>query len=234
MKNKAFLVIIAILFLVIVSGGYYLWWQNNTSDTEEISSTKEIDQIEGPVDTIKAMFAPSGTTTSDISVSNEGEYTIFVQISGIEGESTEVMHKKWIEAYSFNQEVTRELSVSRVSIPPVHGDFILQKEVDSTTPKIYEYVNIGRTIPTVKIEVVGENEAGTLETLLSYTLTNATITSDKVDANSYYTKPIEELHLKYEKIIWTYTALNPETGVTETHSYGWDALENKPYTETKQ
>jgi len=90
----------------------------------------------------------------------------------------------------------------------VHQDFVLVKNFDKASPKLYEYLCNGKIIPEAKLRWFMIDENGAETEYFTHTLTNARITSIRphmpdVDnpSNAQY-KHMEEVSLRYEKIGW--------------------------------
>lgn len=228
MKNKLILVLVA-LVLVISAGSFYLLCRDELSSVEdheqEVTNDESGDEDESTEESgARIMFAPGASEEPDTS----GGYSIYIQLDGVNGESREARHTGWTELVGFDQEITHAVADAHGGggqIRADYGDLVIYKLVDSTTADLFDLVTTGQQLRSVKLDVVGTNSRGELVPYLTYSLTNAFLTTYKVDTDPDYGKPLEELHLDYGTIQWTYTPLE---GGSEPYTYGWDVTQNSP------
>jgi type VI secretion system secreted protein Hcp len=137
-----------------------------------------------------------------------GSYNIFIQITGIEGESTDDAHEDWIEVLSYSHSVSQPASGlatgSRTSGRVEHQDFTITKELDKASPKLALYCCNGTHIEEVTIELCYAD--GDKAKFMEYALTDVIVTS--VIPSGYAgieDRPTEQVSLNYGRIQWTYT-----------------------------
>ena len=105
----------------------------------------------------------------------------FIKIEGIEGESTDDKHKKWIEILSYNHGVSQMASASvsgtggSSSQRADFQDFSIVKVLDRTSPLLAKACVEGRTIKEVTIELC--RAGGDKQPYMEYRMTNAIISS---------------------------------------------------------
>lgn len=141
---------------------------------------------------------------------------LFMKVDGIQGESTEANHMKWIDIRSYSH---------RVSQPPTggastsgtrkgsadHADFTVTKTLDKASPKLNLHCCQGKVLPEVKIELC--LAAGPKSKVMVYKLTDCVISSVSVSCSSDGNGvPVEEVSLKYSRIVWAYTEIDHSTG----------------------
>jgi type VI secretion system secreted protein Hcp len=150
----------------------------------------------------------------------------YLQIDGIKGESVDDKHKDWIELLGFNHQMTQPTSQTKSSAGgaatgrTLHGDLVVHKFVDASSPKLYEAVSNGKAFKTMKIEVcrAGGSQLKYYEVKLEQVVvSNVTIDKPPVNgaANSASATdyvPTESVALNYGKIEWTYTQQKREDG----------------------
>lgn len=84
---------------------------------------------------------------------------IYVQISGIQGESSDDRHKNWIEAqwidYGMSQPAAQSSSSggARSGTRIDFSEFTIGKIIDKTSPTLYLYCCNGKHIPDVYVEL---------------------------------------------------------------------------------
>jgi type VI secretion system Hcp family effector len=81
----------------------------------------------------------------------------FLQIKGIEGESTDKDHERWIDVLSYSSSVVQSSSGtassgrSRGSV--AMGDISITKQIDKATPKLYKAMATGTHFAEIEIVV---------------------------------------------------------------------------------
>ena len=140
----------------------------------------------------------------------------FMKISDLPGESTDEKHPKWIDVGSFSHSLDLETNVEQGGGPPttgrcVHGEFVVEKAIDRTSPSLADYCANGESIDSVKIEMCHavEQKQTYGEILLEDVLVSKYEISHSRGGSG---KPCEVISFSYEKITWTY--------YEETHTLG--------------
>src|SRR5262249_3140713 len=88
----------------------------------------------------------------------------FMQVDGIEGESDDADHKKWIEINSFSQGGTQPNAGQRstgggaASAQVTMQDVSVTKDYDKSSPKLLNAMVTAKHIPTIKFEFVRSAE----------------------------------------------------------------------------
>jgi len=163
-----------------------------------------------------------------IDVGNDGNVpqpealVAFLEIKGVEGESTDAGHKGWIEILGYGQQIT----------PRGHGEFKVTKLVDKSSPLLYLYASQGQHVEEMTLEAVGPNG------IMQYKMTNVVVkqmdkSSPKLalgGGGQYTTEipPLEEVTFSYGRIRWEYTVTAPGGA---TVAAGWDTVESRPIEE---
>src|SRR3954454_19137806 len=99
----------------------------------------------------------------------------------IKGESSVDSYKEKVELLSFSHGVAMQITgdqsnQKRTSGKPNHQDFTVTKYVDLATANLIDYCNQAKPLTSIKI-VVGQNENGKVNPILTYTMTNALVSS---------------------------------------------------------
>lgn len=139
----------------------------------------------------------------------------FIKIEGVEGESTDKNHDKWIKILSVGQSVNRPVSIgsdgSSMKGSVRCGDIAVVKEADKSTTKLIGMVCKGTKLKEVLIDLTTDTGEGERVTYLQWKLTNAYVSSYDVSGGAEDGQtPTESLGLTYEEIEWTYTPIDQD------------------------
>lgn len=165
-------------------------------------------------------------TMTLIGTSDEAEAAAFLKFEGVDGESTDQAHDKWIDVLSFSHSmhipVGATAGTTRERASAVVEDFTITKELDKSSPKISEKLLMGEVIPKVEIELTA-NYGGSRATYLKYELTNVMVTSYSISGSGQSGDvPMESISLNFEEIKVTYTE-NDSSGRSEGNvEYSWN------------
>ena len=155
------------------------------------------------------LVKPQSTSTT----TNGGANKIFLNVDGISGESLDTKHDEWIDVISFSHGISQPTSSStttRTTERSTHQDFVIIKELDKSSPKLALACCNGSHITEVVIEVC---RADTSDKYMRYTLTDVIVASISQNGSSQGedARPVEEISLKYGRIDWSYTEIDPMT-----------------------
>jgi type VI secretion system secreted protein Hcp len=150
--------------------------------------------------------------------------------SDIEGESTMDGYAKKIELLSFSHGVAQQITgdqsnQKRTSGKPNHQDFTITKYVDLASCGLIDFCNQAKNLATVKI-IIGQNEAGKVNAILTYTMTNALVSSVSVGGGGGG-KPQETVTFNYTKIQWDYKQQASAVSDSGKNSAKWSLETNK-------
>ncbi len=190
---------------------------------------------------------PPGETEeagSEVGSATPLAYDVFMKIDGIPGESTKEGHEGWIELESYSYEVSAPIpSDSLHGGRPDFGDLVIMKQLDKSSPKLYEACCNGKHIAEVILEVC--ESGGTKSVFMRYVLRD--VICKHIDSSSPRifkewgsaspqifavapggaivepeSRPVESVSLNFGKIRWEYVISEGQTVTT-----GWDTVENK-------
>ncbi len=162
-------------------------------------------------------------------------FDAFLQIDGIQGDSTDEDHLDWIEVDSFHHGVSQPAG-GAASAQGVHTggradhqDFTITKRMDSASPVLAVYCCNGRHIPNIKLECC--RAMGEKTVFMVYTFKDAIVSSVSLhgSAESEDPIPMEEVSFRYGSIQWEYTPTDPTGGGKGKAPVrgGWSLLQNK-------
>lgn len=161
-------------------------------------------------------------------------FDCFLKIEGIDGESTDSKHQKWIEILSFSNGMSQPVSAVQSSTGGATSarvnmqDFSVVKSLDISSPKLAEACCTGKHFGQITIELC--RAGGDKLKYMEYKLTNAIVSS----ISSGGTKggaddvPTESVSFNFGKIEWMYTQQKREGGGAGGNaSAGWDLEKNE-------
>lgn len=148
----------------------------------------------------------------------------------IKGETTMDGYKDKIEILSFSHGVAQQITgdqsnQKRTSGKPNHQDFTITKYVDLATCGLVDFCNQAKNLASIKI-IVGQNEAGKINPILIYTMTNALVSSVSVGGGGGG-KPQETVTFNYTKIQWDYKLQASAVSDAGKNSAKWSLETNK-------
>ena len=161
-------------------------------------------------------------------------FDCFLKIDGVDGESTDDKHQKWIELLSYSHGVSQPSSGAvssggaRSAERCDHQDFLVVKTVDRASPKLALACCNGEHIANVKVELCRATE--NKEKYMEYLMTDVIVSSVRPGGSAQGGEPLplEEVSFNYGKITWNYIETDHKTGKpggnVETH---WDLVVNK-------
>ena len=145
----------------------------------------------------------------------------FMKISDLPGESTDKKHPKWVEVESFSHSVDLETSdidnidgsiLSLSTGRAVHGEFVVEKSIDRTSPKLASYCANGNEIRSVTIEMC--HAVDQKKTFGKIELEDVVVSKYEIShSRGGSSKPGEVISFAYTKITWTYYEESNTLGV---------------------
>lgn len=152
---------------------------------------------------------------------------VFAKYDGIDGESKDSNHDKWIDVLSIDWGMHRPAAdpasgETRRRGAAVVEDLTLTIEYDKASPKLQEKCLMGEIIPKLEIEQTA-NYGGARATYLKYELKNVMITSISVSAsgNDEAGPPTLVVSCNFEEVKVTYTEFD-DTGSSKGNiEYNW-------------
>jgi len=161
-------------------------------------------------------------------------FDAFLKIDGIDGESTDDKHSKWIEILSFSHGVSQPSAGSRSSGGAAtgqrsdHSDFSVVKTLDKASPLLNLHCCDGKHLKEVKLELC--RATGDKAKYMEYKMDDVIISGVRPGGSSQGGEPLplEEVSFNYGKITWTYVETDHKTGKSGGNvSKNWDLFKNK-------
>lgn len=155
---------------------------------------------------------------------------MFMKIEGIDGESTDDAHDKWIELLSFSHGVSQPSSGASGSGGRTGGraefeDFSALKNLDNATPDLNIKCAKGEHIPKIEVECC--LATGDKHTYMKYTMEDCIITEVRPSGVKEGEKPEEQIGVAYGKIKWEYTPIDHTGAAGATTDRTWSLELNK-------
>jgi type VI secretion system secreted protein Hcp len=163
---------------------------------------------------------------------------IYVKFTGpdLKGESSDVDHKDWIEIESWSHEIrqpksaTASTSGGHTAERCEHGDMVIVKSMDMTSPQIYEAASGGTTFAEVTIDFLRSDGDDKRVKYMEVKLKNV-IFAKVSPTTTAEGAPVETLALKYAAVEWKYTKQQIAGGQGGITQGAWSlAKNNKTYT----
>ena len=137
----------------------------------------------------------------------------FVKYDGVDGESQDANHDKWIDVLSIdwgsNKPGGGATGQSRRRGGVIVEDLVLTMEYEKSSVKLLEKLNMGEVIPKLEIEQTA-TYGGARATYLKYELTNVQVTGFQVSGAAADGPPTVVVSNNFEEYKVTYTEYDSE------------------------
>lgn len=156
-------------------------------------------------------------------------FDLFVNISNIEGESSDASHRGWIEALTYSDAVFQKPSAAPSSIGGACAGqadfkpFAFSKQVDRASPLLAQACAAGTHIDTIRLEIwrSGSNKVKYMEYTLSDCLISAVLVASGIEL------PLELVKIDFGKIQWCYVQQDQQGGAPIGQiATGWNLEKN--------
>lgn len=156
---------------------------------------------------------------------------MFLKIDGIDGESTDEAHDKWIAIDSYSHGVSQPVSGASRTGGHTAGradfqHFSIIKTVDSATPDLYIACSNGKHIPKIEMEccLAAEDK----HVFMKYELTDVIVSSISAGGSRHdEERPSETVSFAYGSIKWEYTPIDHTGAAGASIERTWDLTTNK-------
>lgn len=157
----------------------------------------------------------------------------YIKFDGIDGEAKDSGHKNWSEIKSVGFGISRQVlagaGMQRGQEQAQLQDITVVKELDKSSPTLYQKICDGTSIKKVEINLVTSVGAGKMSSYLKIELENVIITSCSLNAQSSADgMNTEHLALNFSKVKWTYTPYDEGGKPQGTVPASWDKVKNTP------
>lgn len=154
----------------------------------------------------------------------------YLQVSNLPGESKDPAHLNWIDIVWASNNISLPAITSQSAVGGGHSgtranfsDFAVIKEIDKSSPKLYEYCCNSKQIPLVKLECC--RATGDKSKYMTYEMRDVVVSA--VEPVYSHRTGGEYIHL--EKVSFRFAEMHWEykTATGETTQAGWSMKTNK-------
>ncbi|MEM1185702.1 MAG: type VI secretion system tube protein Hcp [Planctomycetota bacterium] len=158
----------------------------------------------------------------------------YLFIEGINGDSTDDAHAEWIEIDGFEHVVQQatggggSAQGGHAGGRADHGDFIVHKRLDSSSPALFLHCCKGQSIPEVVVELC--RAVGDKTTFMKYTFQNVIVSqvNPKGEAQGEDLIPSELIGFRYSNVMLEYTPTGTDGSTSASIQAGWSTQTNTP------
>lgn len=160
-------------------------------------------------------------------------FDAFLKVEGIDGESNDAKHVKWIEILSYSHGLSQPPSATVSSSGGAGSgrvnmqDFSIVKHLDSASVKLAEACCTGKHIPKVSLEIcrAGGDKLKYMEYKMSTVMVSGVRPGGSAKGGDEV--PLEEVSFNFGKIEWGYVPQDRKTGAGAGNlTAGWDLMKN--------
>ncbi len=154
----------------------------------------------------------------------------FIKIDGIDGQSEDKGHSKWIEVIGYTFGGKQNVTIQRGADVSGRGQFeplTFKHPVDKATPKLQQFCMNGQKIPKVELSVC-RAIAGAQTEVLNVKLENVKIASAIVstEENNGVVDPVETVQLVAGKMTWKVTPIKADNTKDGAIEAAFDQITN--------
>ncbi len=155
--------------------------------------------------------------------------SIFMHIEGIQGETSDLNHKGWIDIenleWGSKRQITSNTSTQgdRESSNATITDLTLIKLMDKTTPYLFIETCCGRG-KTIKIVLTKTGAGNGADVFMEYTLNNALFSQMNTTHNGL--RPIEELKISFTSMVVKYITYDEDGNSKTPEVVGFNTATN--------
>lgn len=158
--------------------------------------------------------------------------SIFVNYTGIKGESSDKGHKDWMDVETLHWGVSRQLTSAtstmndRESSNAVISDLVITRRMDSATPNLFieSCCGTGKDV-VIHLSKTGQGDGANI--YMEYTLKNALISEYSVNAASQSTdRPMEQITISFVDVEVKYTPHDEDGNALAAIAVGFDTATN--------
>jgi len=178
---------------------------------------------------VSASAASADTLTPEVLASalTSGPVDYFLRIDGIDGDSVDDQHPKWIDvgSWSFGASAPATSSTTTGTTgKSTVSNLNVSAESGSASPKLFLATMTGQRANVAMIDGV-RNAGDTRQSVIEIRLGDVGVTSYQVSASEW---PFDSFALSFSRITVTFRVPSPDGGVGTAVSAGWDLKAGRP------
>jgi len=194
--------------------------QTGTVTTSEADTTPVASDIPGTTEFITTTSPPD--TGAPL---GSPAYDMFLKIEGMDGESVDANHAKWMDVMEYGWGVEVVPGGSSRMTSSQHLGLVITKTLDKTSPGLALKCSKGEHIPSVILAIC--QAEGDRTQIMRYTLEDAVVTSVHVSGSAADgMRPVEEISFSYRRITWLYTELDATGKAKGNVEFTWNVEQN--------
>jgi type VI secretion system secreted protein Hcp len=159
--------------------------------------------------------------------------SIYLKLTGpdLKGESTDKEHEQWIELTNFQHQMSQPSSPTASTAGghaagrTEHGDLTVNKELDSSSPLLYQALSGGTTFRSAQIDFYRDAGDGKRIKYLEIQMKHVLI-SQILLRTGPGVLPTESMALRYAAIQWKYQKQNIDGGSAGVTLGAWSLTKN--------
>lgn len=158
--------------------------------------------------------------------------SIFMQIAGLTGESSDSNHKGWMDVENVQWGVDRQITSSsstmndRESSNAVISDLLITRHMDSVTPSVFIEAVCGKG-KDITIHMTKTGSGTGADVYMEYKLKNALISGYHVSGDAQDTdRPVENLTISFIDVEVKYTPYDEDGNALAAIAVGFDTATN--------
>jgi type VI secretion system secreted protein Hcp len=139
----------------------------------------------------------------------------YLKIEGVDGDSTDSQHPKWIQVLSFSHAVSAPSAAA--SLPSL-SEICFLKLTDQASPVLEQDCAKGKSFPAATLELITVDAARAR--FYQIVLSNLVVSSVSASGSAGDLKPAESICLAFSLIQWSYTEFDA-TGLPRSNIKAW-------------
>lgn len=159
-------------------------------------------------------------------------HEVFMRMDGVDGPMAHEGREGWVRLIQFSHSIEQPMSAVAAGVGAgsasraTHGDFVILKDVDISSPKIAFFCCDGKQIDKITIEIC--DAAKDHQVYMRYELSGVFIRRVApqlmtIESSGLESKARELVHLRYGRIQWTYIEpSNPGSPSDMDSIHFWD------------
>lgn len=158
---------------------------------------------------------------------------VFAKYDGVDGESKDSNHDKWIDVLSIDWGMYNPVNTSgagggeRISGGVNFDDLSMTKYIDKSTPALMTSCASGTVFGTVELSLTRTGTGGETQTYMKITMTDVIITSISTGGSGGEDRITENVTLNFTRIKVDYSTL-PDGRPSGVEPFTWDVVQNTP------